>query len=71
LCLGDVSAASACVVFGPGKDDESEAESEQKVIFALAYMADSSFEAAAKIWDTLLHAARMWMRVIRPCIRRI
>jgi hypothetical protein len=67
LCLGDVDAARACVVVSTGKDDGFEAGSEQKVILALAHMADSNFEAAANE-DVDMGDKAMYMQNLGVCL---
>lgn len=66
LCLGDVEAARACVAGG-------EVNSEKKVILALAHMADSDFELAAKAWELLVDGEgsegekAMWKQNLGVC----
>ncbi|KAI6713076.1 hypothetical protein JHW43_004447 [Diplocarpon mali] len=66
LCVGDVEAARASVV-GLG------AEEEQKVILALAHMADSDFDYAVEIWQALVASdadeaeKAMWRQNLGVC----
>lgn len=66
LCLGDVEAARTCVAGG-------EVDSEKKVILALAHMADSDFELAAKAWELLVEGEgseaekAMWKQNLGVC----
>ena len=58
LCIGDVEAARSCVRrASPGSEsgnDEQTISNEQKVILALANMADSDFEKAVNGWRDLI-----------------
>ncbi|KAJ5047218.1 uncharacterized protein L3040_003059 [Drepanopeziza brunnea f. sp. 'multigermtubi'] len=69
LCIGDVEAARKCVL---GKGDGHE----QKVILALAHMADSDFAAAVETWRALIASdaaeddggeKAMWMQNLGVC----
>jgi tetratricopeptide (TPR) repeat protein len=68
LCLGDVDAARACLS-GAVEEDQQE----KQVILALAYMADSDFENAVKVWEELISAAEsggempMWKQNLGVC----
>lgn len=58
LCIGDVEAARACVIGANSRsesaEDEGRISNEQKVILALANMADSEFERAVEGWRALI-----------------
>jgi tetratricopeptide (TPR) repeat protein len=68
LCLGDVDAARACVSCAEDRN-----QSEKQVILALAYMADSDFEDAVRVWEDLISAAEegpemaMWKQNLGVC----
>jgi tetratricopeptide (TPR) repeat protein len=68
LCLGDVGAARACLSSAEEGDQQ-----EKQVILALAYMADSDFENAVKVWEELISAAEaggemaMWKQNLGVC----
>jgi tetratricopeptide (TPR) repeat protein len=68
LCLGDVDAARACLSRAVEGDQQ-----EKQVILALAYMADSDFENAVKVWEELISGAdaggemAMWKQNLGVC----
>ena len=68
LCLGDVDAARSCLS-SAGEGDQHE----KQVISALAYMADSDFENAVRVWEELISAAEvgdevaMWKQNVGVC----
>ncbi|PVH78366.1 hypothetical protein DL98DRAFT_590487 [Cadophora sp. DSE1049] len=59
LCIGDVEAARSCVIGSNSgsEGDEGRISTEQKVILALANMADSEFERAVEGWRSLIDSA--------------
>jgi hypothetical protein len=54
LCLGDVEAARACIATS---NTEDSSDHEEKIVLALAHMADADHEAAAGVWEDLITGA--------------